>query len=87
MRRTALIPLLGLLCAFGSCQPKPVQPPKIVEVVVTKIVPVPPELSKDCIEVAKRDNSTGEAVRLANARKAANEECTGRMQKIRGLGK
>lgn len=82
MRALALTLALALL---AGCATKPIQPPKVVEVVVTKIVPVPKELSKDCERIDKRDNTTGEAVRLANARKAALDECSARMAQIRKL--
>lgn len=84
MHRLALIAALAL----SGCQsaPKPIQPPKVVEVPVTKIVPVPAELTGPCRQPAKQDNSVAEAVRLANERKAALDECSGRMARIRSLG-
>ena len=85
MRRLALIaaailPLTG--CLWNT---KPVQPPKIVEVVVEKLVPVPDELTKDCGNTAKQNNSVAEAVRLANTRDELLKECTSRMRRIRSL--
>lgn len=84
MRSLPLI-LLALLAGCASNPPLP-KLPEIVRVPVVKIVPVPPELSAPCQAVAKRDNSVGEAVRLANARQAALEECDARMSDIRKLG-
>lgn len=87
MRRAALIPVL-LACCGATCSTKPTPPPTVPDVVrvqVQTFVSLPAELTRDCEGVPKRDNSYGEAVRLANARKAATEECTGRMRQIRAL--
>lgn len=83
MRRLALI---ALLLALAGCQSCPTVAPEVVHVVVERIVPVPAELTAPCDPVAKRDNTFGEAVRLANARAASLEECSGRMARIRALG-
>jgi uncharacterized protein YcfL len=82
MRTLAVIALLALA---GCRTAKPIQPPKVVEVVVQKIVPVPAALAEPCQQPAKRSNTVEEAVRLANVRKAALDECSARMEKIRGL--
>lgn len=81
------LPLIACL-ALAGCASAPALPklPKIVRMPVVKIVPVPTELSAPCQVVAKRGNSVGEAVRLANARQAALEECDARMAEIRKLG-
>ena len=84
MRTAALtLALLGL----AACQSAPIKPPKVVEVVVTKIVSVPARLTKPCDLVAKKGNSVGEAIRLANARKASIAECNARLAEIGGLAK
>lgn len=84
MRRLALT-----LCVLvlGACNTTPdlPQPPKVVEVVVEKIVDVPPELTADCGNTTKQDNSISEAGRLANTRDEFLKECTSRMRRIRGL--
>lgn len=77
------LPLIVLALLLAACQTCPA--PKVVHVTVERIVPVPDELAAPCATVAKRDNSMGEAVRLANARAAALEECSGRMERIRNL--
>ena len=74
------------MLVMAGCKTCPDVVPEKVYITVEKIVTVPDELTKPCNEVTKRDNSYGEAVRLANARKASNEECSGRMKQIRGLG-
>lgn len=79
---------LGLILAMlavTACQSQPIKPPKVVEVVVEKVVPVPKQLTEPCQQPAKQGQTVQEAVRLANARKAALDECSGRMQKIRSL--
>lgn len=75
------------LALLAGCATKPIKPPKVVEVVVEKIVPVPAALTKPCQAIEANGRSVGEAVRLANARKLALEECSSRMTKIRGLTK
>ncbi len=82
MRRLALT--LAAL-ALAGCANQPIQPPKVVEVVVEKLVDVPEELTRDCGNTTKQDNSVAEAVRLANTRDELLKECTSRMRRIRGL--
>lgn len=81
MRAAALI----LLAMLAGCKSAPILPPKVVEVAVEKIVPVPAQLTEPCQQPTKQGQTVQEAVRLANARKAALDECSGRMQKIRSL--
>ena len=87
MRRIPLIAIAAVLCCGNTtCGRRPDPPiPEVVYVQVKEIVDVPAELTVDCTEVAKRDNSLSEAVRLANSRQAALQECTSRMRQIRGL--
>lgn len=85
MRAIAVIPLLLLTCAFGSCQTKPVQPPKVVEVVVEKIVPVPRELTEQVPVYQVQNQSVGEAVKAANVRKLGQEQCNAKLELIEGL--
>ncbi|UHQ21904.1 hypothetical protein LVB77_14640 [Lysobacter sp. 5GHs7-4] len=88
MRCISLIAIAALLSSgWTSCSRRPEAPelPKVVYVPVEKIVDVPAELTADCEKVPKRNNSLAEAVRLANARDLANDECTSRMRQIRGL--
>ena len=81
MRAAALI-----LLVLAGCQTvKPIQPPKVVEVAVEKIVPVPAALTEPCRQPEKKDNTVAEAVRLANERKAALDECSARLARIRSL--
>lgn len=82
MRAPGLIACL-LLAGCATC-PVP-KPPEVVEVIVTKTVPVDKELARDCDVPMPHANTVEEAARLAKARKAALEECSARMKLIRGL--
>ena len=77
-----MLPLLLAGCPWNVRPPKP----EVVTVVVEKVVKVPEQLSRDCDDVPKQGNTYDEAKRLANARKASLDECTGRMREIRKLG-
>lgn len=81
MRAIALTACLAL----AACGTTPIKPPKVVEVVVTKIVPVPVELTEPCKQHAPQAKTVAEAVRIANARKLALDECSARMAQIRNL--
>lgn len=78
-----MLPLLLAGCPLGNVRPPK---PEVVTVVVEKMVKVPEQLSRDCDEIPKQSNTYDEAKRLANARKASLDECTGRMREIRKLG-
>ena len=81
----ALIALALLLTGCKTTEPS--KPPQVVEVVVTKYVPVPAELAADCTNEPPREQTYAEAKRLALKRADYLEECTTRMRRIRGLGK
>lgn len=83
MRRHLLITCCLLLAGCKTC-PVP-KAPEVLEVVVTRTVAVPAELAEDCDVPAKQGNTVGDAVLLANQRKAALEECNKRLARIRGL--
>ena len=86
MRMTALIVAGVLAGCSGNRKPDPPVVPQVVEVVVTKYVPVPAELTADCQNSAPREQVYAEAKRLAIVRGEYLEECTQRMRKIRALG-
>ena len=79
MRRASLILLL-----LAGCQSVP-DAPETVYVTVEKIVPVPAALVARCDEVAKRENTYGEAVRLANARLESLKACNAKLAEIEAL--
>lgn len=87
MNRT--LPCLLLVLTLAACQSdaglEVPEPPKIVRVEVEKLVSVPEELTRDCGDERPREQSYGEALRLANARGAYLDECTARMRQIRAL--
>lgn len=86
MRRASLI-ALALVAGCATTPQAPPALPAVVRVPVPTYIAVPEELTRPCDEVAKRDNTYGEAVRLANARLASVQECNKRMAEIRELGR
>lgn len=84
-RPAALIACLLAGCTGNVKEAPPV--PKVVEVPVTKYVPVPDALTADCQNTAPKEQTYGEAKRLALVRGEYLDECTQRMRKIRSLGK
>ena len=82
----ALIALVLLLSGCKTTEPQK-QPPQVIEVVVTKYVPVPAELAADCTNEAPREQTYAEAKRLAIKRGEYLAECTERMRRIQGLGR
>jgi len=64
---------------------KPVEPPKVVYVTVTKYVPVPEELTKDCPIAEPETLKVLEAVDVANMRKTSLENCNADKKAIRNL--
>lgn len=71
--------LTGLLAiALGGCasQPaKPVEPPKVVQVVVTRYVPLPDKYLQDCPKATPKNKTVAEAVRVARARGESLDDC------------
>lgn len=60
-------------------------PPELVRVTVEKIVPLDKKLTRDCHDEAPKEQSYGEAKRLANVRKASIAECNKRWAQVRAL--
>lgn len=83
MRHLALT--IAAAVALTGCGPVKPNIPETVYVTVEKIVPVPESLTRPCDEVARRDSTVGEAVRLANARLASLQQCNADKAEIRGL--
>lgn len=80
----ALIAVAVLLTGCKTTEPQ--RPPQVIEVVVTKYVPVPAELAADCANEPPREQTYAEAKRLAIKRGEYLAECTERMRRIRALG-
>lgn len=81
----AVIASAMLLTACGK-QNLRIDPPKIVQVEVTKFVPVPAELTEPCTLYAPAEQTYAEAKRLALVRLESLKECNGRLARIRALG-
>jgi hypothetical protein len=87
MRAAQVVRALVICGLLAGCQTRGPVVPKIVRVTVEKIVPVPEALTEPCDEVPTREQTLGEAVRVANARLASLKACNGKLAEIRGLGK
>lgn len=83
MRHALTLTLLAL-AGCKTTEPLP-KLPEIVKVTVTEYVAVPAELAKPCTEYAAKEQSYGEAKRLALLRLESIEECNKRMARIRAL--
>ena len=82
------VPYVALILLLSGCKTtEPQRPPQVIEVVVTKYVPVPAELAADCTNDAPRSQTYQEAKRLAIKRGEYLAECTERMRRIQGLGR
>ena len=86
MRIAASISAMALLVAGCGRENLRVAPPKIVQVEVTKFVPVPAELTEPCTQYAPAEQTYAEAKRLALLRLESLKECNARLARIRALG-
>ena len=88
MRRAApvAVAMIALLLAACGRENLRVPPPRIVQVEVTKYVPVPDELTAPCTLYAPAEQTYAEAKRLALVRLESLKECNGRLARIRALG-
>lgn len=85
IRAALMFWLVLMLVACGPVKDDPPIVPKVVEVVVTKTVPVPDALTGDCQNTTPKEQTYAEAKRLALVRGEYLDECTQRMRKIRAL--
>lgn len=74
----------ALILALSGCATAPKV--ETITVTVTKLVPVPEQLTRDCYDESPREQTVAEAKRLAGIRRASLSECTNRMRQIRKLG-
>ena len=75
------------IALLAGCTTAPVRPvmPQTVQVVVTKYIPVPAQLTAPC-PVAELTTGTGfDALAVGHQRKLSLQDCDDRMTKIRGL--
>ena len=79
-----IVASVALLTGCATAPAKPVIP-QVVQVLVTKFVPVPSALTEPC-PIAEMTTGTGfDALAVGHARKLSLEDCNDRLQKIRGL--
>jgi hypothetical protein len=80
--------LIALLPVLAGCPEtvKPVAVPQVVRVQVPVYVPIPAELTQDCPIAEPTSLKVEEAVRVANARKVALQNCNADKAALRALG-
>lgn len=87
MRCAAVVLILALAGCKSALEVRPFVAPTIVEVPVTKYVPVPDTLTQPCPIPALKGRTVGDVVEASNARKVALERCNTQLNAIRGLHK
>ena len=84
-----MIRFLPLVLVLTACGDKdlivPEKPPRIVRVAVPTYRPLPAELTAPCDDVEPREQTYGEALRLANVRKEIIAKCNRDKARIRAL--
>ena len=70
--RLAAAAALALFLTGCAAAPK-VEVPKVVKEVVVTYAPIPEALTEQCVVPPKRDNTVGEALRVARDRRKCNE--------------
>lgn len=87
MSRTLWLLIVSMPILSGCPETvKPVVVPQIVRVEVPVYVPIPAELTADCPIAEPNSLKVQEAVRVANARKVALQNCNVDKAKLRELG-
>lgn len=76
---------LVAVALLAGCKTKGPVVPSVVRVPVTTYVALPADLTRACDEVAKKEDTYAEAIRLANTRLASLKECNARLERIRKL--
>jgi hypothetical protein len=77
-----------MVLAISACQsgPKIDPPPEVVHVTVREYVPVPDELTRECVTPPMKSRTVENLVETSNARKICEDSLNARMRRIRGLG-
>lgn len=83
IRAAALILVAGLAGCASAPEPCPFVAPEVIEVPVTRYVPVPVELTEPCPVPAIKGRTVGDVVDAANARKLALDRCNAQLDAIR----
>lgn len=72
--------------ALAGCTTIPkIEVPKVVKEVVVTYAEIPPSLTEECVVPPKRDNTVGEALRVARDRRTCNEKDTADKAAIRKI--
>lgn len=66
---------IALVALLAGCGEKKPQPPKVVYVEVAVPADIPDELLKDCPIAEPADDTVGEALAVASARKTSLKKC------------
>ena len=85
--RAVALTAAALLSGCATCPDRPFVAPTVVEVPVTRYVPVPDALTEPCPVPAVKGRTVGQVVDAANARKLALDRCNAQLRSIRGLGR
>lgn len=81
-----LLVLLALVLGLAGCSTvRKVEVPKEVKVVVVTYAPIPETLTQECVVPPKRDNTVGEALRVARDRRTCNERDAADKRAIRKI--
>lgn len=90
MRNRALALTLAALllpaCASKPPEPRPFVAPTVIEVPVTRYVPVPAALTAPCQAPPLAGRTVADVVAASNARKLALDRCNAQLRAIRQLG-
>ncbi len=75
------------MAALAGCAGTPPRPvaPDVVQVPVTRYVPIPETLTAPCPIAGPKDMTVGEAVRIARERRRALEACNAQLRQIRAV--
>lgn len=85
-RHPAAVMLAVALAGCASTpdpEPRPFVAPDIIEVPVTRFVPLPEEWTRRCPVPAIKGRAVGDVVEAANARKLALDRCNAQLDAIR----
>ena len=78
--------VLALALALAGCATgRPVAVPKVVKEVVVTYAEIPQSLTEQCVVPPNRNNTVGEALRVARDRRACNERDTADKRAIRKI--
>ena len=85
MNRQAILAAAIALALAGCASHPPVEVPKVVKVPVYVYAEIPDPLTAPCVPPVKRNNTVGEALRVAKGRALCNEKDTADKAAIRKI--